>query len=239
MIDGRHGSGYCQPVSGNAETKSAVQLDVSPPRRFTTGAVLIVSAFGLVSVLPFFIAILAMSVLSVGVQAFLVLSLVILLLGVSMGAFLLPLGFGNPYLVHLVRSFQPAGQERDGFIVQLRMSPRLRTGLRALVEDADDIGCLSFQGSVLVYQGDSVKLSIPFDQIKQVEARNIGLRGLYVYGRRIALSVSGLPNVDWLEFTERSSLLLPGSRKTAQALYERLRATRVNQPQAAGRQDRR
>jgi hypothetical protein len=213
-------------MSADEDIKTGARIDIGPPRRFTPGAVLIVSAFGLVSTLPIFIAILVMSVLNGGILTFLTLSLGILLLAVAVGAFLLPLASGNPYVARLVRSCHPAAgaDHRHGFIVQLQMSPRLRTGLRALAEDADDIGYLSFSDSALVYHGDSVRLSIPFERILAVQARNVGLRGLYLYGRRIALEVSGLPNVGSLEFTERSSWLLPDSRKITRAMCERLRA---------------
>jgi hypothetical protein len=213
-------------MSADEGIKTAARIDIGSPRRFTPGAVLIVSAFGLVSTLPIFVAILVMSLLSGGILTFLTVSMGVLLLAVGVGAFLLPFGSGNPYVARLVRSFHPAtgAEDEQGFIVQLQMSPRLRTGLRALAEDADDVGYLSFSESALVYHGDSVRLSIPFERILRVEARNIGLRGMYLYGPRIALEVSGLPNVDSLEFTERSSWLLPGSRKTARAMYDRLRA---------------
>ena len=98
------------------------------------------------------------------------------------------------------------------------------SGLRGLLEDADDIGCLSFTSSEFVFHGDSVKLSVPFDQIERVRRQNVGLRGLFVYGPRIELAVSGLPNIKSLEFAERSSWLLPTSRRTTRKLFECLSA---------------
>ncbi len=95
-------------------------------------------------------------------------------------------------------------------------------GLRALVEDADDLGYLSFTDSELIFQGDSVRLRIPWRQISAVRPQNIGWRGRYLYGSRIIISVTGIPNVDAVAFSERSSLLLPTSKRITKKLRERI-----------------
>jgi len=135
--------------------------------------------------------------------------------------FLLPFALGNSRVVKLVGSLN-ANKGEDSFVVQLTCWPRIRLGFRALLEDADDIGCLTITDSELVFHGDSVKLSIPFDHIEQVRPQNVGFRGLFVYGPRITLVVSGLPEVKSVEFAERSSRLLPTSRKTTRKFHERL-----------------
>jgi hypothetical protein len=63
---------------------------------------------------------------------------------------------------------------------------------------------------------------VPYSQIGRIRSRNIGLRGLFVYGRRIVVEISGLPKVSALEFAERSSWVLPASRRTTQRLWEGL-----------------
>jgi hypothetical protein len=72
----------------------------------------------------------------------------------------------------------------------------------------------------MVFHGDSVNLSLPFEQIEEIRPQSVGLRGLY--GARIALVVSGLRGIKSLEFAERSSWVLPTSNKTTRRLYERL-----------------
>ena len=178
----------------------------------------VVNAYGVLMIAPIFSAILAVSVIKFGV-----LTVLIPLLTLAITAFFLPLGLGNPHVTRLVRSLNPnAGQSGDGFIVQLTVSPRLRSGLRAILEDADDIGYLTFSGNEICFQGDSVKLSVPWKLIQLVRPQNIGMRGLFVYGRRIKLVVSGWPEVESLEIAERSSWLLPASRTITRALYARL-----------------
>lgn len=181
-----------------------------------------VNAYGALLAAPFVISVLVVSVTKFGL-----LTALIPLSVVAATAYFLPFGLGNTHITRLVRSLNPTVAKRgEGFVVQLTLSPRLRSGLRALLEDADDIGYLTFSGNELLFQGDSVKLSVPFDRIELVRPRNIGLRGLFVYGRRIKVVVSGLPQVESVEFAERSSWLLPTSQAITRRLYQRL-STRI------------
>src|ERR1035437_2559748 len=205
---------------------NSATIEIAQPRLFTAGAVAVVSAYGILLAAPFFIAILVVSLIKFGI-----LTVLIPLLAVAATAYFLPFGLGNAHVTRLVQSLNPAASKgEDGFIVQLTLSPRIRSGLRAILEDADDIGYLSFTGTELLFQGDSVKLSVPFDHIEQVRPQNIGLRGLFVYGRRIKVVASGLPNIEAFEFAERSSWLLPDSRRITRKLSERL-STKVRQEQ--------
>jgi hypothetical protein len=205
---------------------NSATIEIAQPRLFTAGAVLAVSAYGILLAVPFFVAILVVSLIKFGI-----LTAVIPLLVVAATAYFLPFGLGNAHVTRLVRSLNPAaGKSEDGFIVQLTLSPRIRSGLRAILDDADDVGYLSFTESELLFQGDSVRLSVPFDRIEQVLPQNIGLRGLFVYGRRIRVVASGLPRLTAFEFAERSSWLLPDSRRITRKLAERL-ATKARQEQ--------
>ncbi len=198
------------------------QIEITPPKVLTAGALAITYAHGLLLAVPVFIAVLILTVLPLGVVTLLVLAPAI---GLTM--LFLPFGFGNAYVTRLAgRLNGPAGGKPDGFIVQLTLSPRLCSGLRAVLEDADDIGWLNLTGSELVYRGDAVKLSIPFNRIKSVRSQNVG-RGLFLYGGRVVVSVSDLPNVTELAFSERSSWWLPTSRRIARELRRRLEAVKA------------
>lgn len=193
-------------------------VEIAKPRLFTLTAVVAVNAYGLLLVAPLLVSIMAVSVMTLSL-----LTLLIPLLVVAATAYFLPFGLGNTHITRLVRSLNPAaGNSDDGFIVQLTLSPRLRSGLRALLEDADDIGYLTFSGTGLVYQGDSVQLAVPLECIAQVQPQNVGLRGTFVYGRRIKVVVSGSPDIESFEVAERSSLLLPNSRAVTRKLFGRL-----------------
>jgi hypothetical protein len=179
---------------------------------------LIVWGFGLLLVVPLVVSALVVSVYSFGSH-----SLILPIVAVLITTWFLPFGFGNPYVSRLVRSQRrsPGAQER--FIVQLKLTPRLATGLRAIIDDADDFGSLTFNPRAMLYEGDSVTLEIPYDSICAVKPQSIGWRGLFLYEPRIAMTVRSLPDIDQLEFTERSSWVLPTSRKISKALYQRLR----------------
>jgi len=170
-------------------------------------------------VIPVFLAVTAMSLLNIGM----VLSVAIPLLTMVTTVMFLPLGLGNPEIARLVRRISPdVGTTSDDFIVQLTLTPRIRTGLRALLEDADDIGVLRLTKSELVFQGDSIQLTLPFEQVRTVRRQNIGLRGLFLYGPRIEMVAWGIPNAESIEFAERASWLLPTSRQITRRLFDRL-----------------
>jgi hypothetical protein len=194
------------------------KIEITEPRLFNLSGVLAVSAYGIFLVLPMLASILLVSVVRFGIM-----TVLIPFLGIALTSIFLPFGQGNPQIVRLLRSQAPVGsQSPDSYIVQLTLSPRIRSGFRALLEDADDIGYLTFTGSELVFAGDSVKLLLPRDCVTEVRPQNIGLRGLFVYGRRIRVNITGLPNVDSVEVAERSSWLLPTSRRLTRQLFARL-----------------
>jgi hypothetical protein len=190
-------------------------VEITPPKSFTSGAILIIAGCGLLLVAPVLASLLAVTVIKLGM-----LTVLIPLFTIAVTAYFLPFGLGNPIVRRLVRS--KLNVSNDGFIVQMTLSPRIRSGLRALIEDADDLGYLSFTDSELIFQGDSVRLRIPWRQISEVRPQNIGWRGRYLYGSRIIISVIGIPNVDAVAFSERSSLLLPTSKQITKKLCKRI-----------------
>src|SRR2546423_1825319 len=193
-------------------------IELSRPRRFTTRALFALHVYNVLLVLPIFLSVLALSLLKLGW-----LTLLLPLLALAATAWFLPFGLGNSYVARLVRSMPPEKvTPGEAFIVQLTVYPRLRSGLRALVEDADDVGLLTFTASEIIFHGDSVRLRLPFKNIEQSRLQNVGPRGRFIYGRRIELLVTGLPNVEAVEFAERSSRLLPTSRRLTNLICERL-----------------
>ena len=197
---------------------TTTSLKIGSPKLFDNLAVWVINAYGLLLVFPFLVSVMAVSVIPFGI-----LTAVIPLLCVLASAYYLPLAFGNAYVVRLAQALKsPTGTSLAGQVVQLTLSPRTRTGLRAALEDADDIGCLHLGESGMVFQGDSIALSVPYAQLKTVQLRNVGLRGLWLYGQRIEITVAGLPNVQSFQFAERSSWLLPESRRVTRELYQQL-----------------
>lgn len=205
-------------MSLDAESTAGARIEIRPPQRLKAAAVVVLYGLGMLSLLPVLAAILVVSVVPHGV------GVLVVVVAIGFAFVFPPLCFENPYITRVVRRMvESEDAAKDGFVVQLKVLPRLSHGLRAEVEDADDFGYLCFSGEDLVYCGDSVRLKVPVAQIATVETRNIGWRGLYLYGCRTVVVVPGLKGAQHLEFTERSSWLLPTLRKMAQRLYESLR----------------
>lgn len=201
-------------------SSSGQNVEITSPKAFTAGPILVIAGCGFLLVAPVLLSLLAVTVIKLGM-----LTMLIPLLTIAATAYFLPFGLGNPVVRRLVRSLEPNAGEA-GFIVQMTLTPRVRSGLRALVEDADDLGYLSFTTSHLVFQGDSVRLRIPWTQITEVRPQNIGWRGRYLYGSRIIITVAGIPDVNAVTFSERSSLLLPASKQITKKLRDRICAGR-------------
>jgi hypothetical protein len=144
---------------------------------------------------------------------------------IAVATFFLPFGNGNPSVARLVRSLPDAPDAKSGppsFITQVTVTPRLRTGLRAVVEDADDVGWLTIGDDGLSFQGDSIRLFLPWENIRKVRPHDLGLRGIFVHARSIAVVVCGMPKVESLQFGERSALALPASRRIIKEMYRQL-----------------
>jgi hypothetical protein len=205
------------PPKGGAPYGGSV-IEITEPKRFNTLAVLVVTAFGVLGVLPILISFVIVSVMPLGVLTFL-----IPLLALGLAACFLPFASGNACIAMLVRRLNPSARNpANGFIVQLTLTPRIRYGLRALVEDADDIGFLTLTDKDLVFQGDSVKLSIPLSQIREVRRKMRGMRGVLV--PRVVIVAPELQKFQSVEFGERSSWVLPTSREISTKLYEAMKS---------------
>lgn len=195
-------------------------VEITSPKVFTPMAIVVIAGFGVLLAGPVLISLLAVTVIKLGIM-----TVLIPLLTMAVTAYFLPFGLGNPFVRRLVRALK-LDEGEDRFIVQLTLAPRIRYGLRALIEDADDLGCLSFTALDLLFQGDSVRLRIPWKQITEVRPQNIGWRGRYLYGSRIKITVAGVSNIEAVTFSERSSLLLPTSKRVTRKLHERICAGR-------------
>ena len=197
---------------------NSARITMTPPRTLTLRAVLVISAYGLVLFIPVLLAMMVVSIVPLGTG-----TLLIPLVAIGLATFFLPVGFGNPYVARLIRSLEHGSvTEPGGFMVQLTLTPRTRSGLCALLEDADDVGWLRLTDSGLLFQGDSIQLAVPYDEIRHLKTENLGWRGLFVYGSPSTFAVPGLKEATCFKFAERSSWLLPSSRRNAARLYRGL-----------------
>lgn len=193
------------------------QFEISRPQRLGAVALLGICSYGLLLIVPVFVAMLAVSVIKFGVITF------ALPIGAIIAAsYFLPFGFGNSHVARLLAPLKPAGQQQT-FLVQLTFSPRLRQGLRALVEDADDLGWLTLTESEVVFTGDSVRLRVPYDKVRRLRTQSIGWRGFFFFGPATRFEVDEWKEVRALKFADRSASLWTTSHKRAGLLYRSLR----------------
>lgn len=214
------------------DSRSA-QLAISRPRYFNFPMVLLENVFslafalllGVIGLLPLAMLPLAFS-LNLPPLLFTVLPvfyLVVMLLAMLM---LLPVLGANPLvicLLHLSLRRQPAPDE---FTVQIMLTPRPYRGLRAVLEDADDVGYLRLAPEGLTFTGDHVQLALPRSGISAITRRNVGWRMLWLAGQRITIVTDALPGYTAVEFLERQSWTVPGSRRLTRELLARFPAAR-------------
>jgi hypothetical protein len=194
------------------------QIEVRPPTLFTPKAIVVTILYGFILLIPVLFSIVFVSVLQFGAITFLV-----PMITISVATFFLPLGFGNPYVVRLFRQVRPISEDpQDCHLVQLKRVPRSRSGLLGILEDADDLGFLNLCDSALIFEGDSVRLTVPYNHIQDLRLQNAGWRALFAYGAQTSFKVAGLPQEGRFIFAERSSSLLHTSRKNARCIYQRL-----------------
>jgi hypothetical protein len=207
---------------------TGAKLEIQSARLFTGSAVLIVCAFGLLLALPVLLSMLVVSSLHLGIWTALV-----PLVAICTATVFLPFGFGNTYVARLARLVKPAEwEDAKCFVVQITLNPRIHSGLRAVLEDADDIGSLNVSASELLFQGDSVRFSIPYSQLKDLRLQTIGLRGLFVYPR-LAITLSGVAGISEMRIAERAGWFLPTSRRITRELHYRLAGRVQNGPGSA------
>lgn len=195
-----------------------IKIETTTPNHFTKKAIAKINAYSVFAIIPVLLAIPLITLIESLLHESLAFGLSMMILGlvIVLPVYFLPIVIGNPHVRQLARSLNSSNQ--NGFIIQLTNLPRVKSGFWAIVEDADDIGFLSFEEEALIFKGDSMKLLIPFALIKNVHNRNVGWRGLWIYGNRILIDVSDRS----FEFAERFSLSIPASRKISEDLFSRL-----------------
>jgi len=194
----------------------AARLELRPPTLFRSPTILALGFYGIMVSIPIIAAVLLVSVRQLSAWTF-----VLPLLAMAVAVFLMPFGFGNPLLVRRVKRLEPPPDSSSSrFVVQLTLTPRVRTGWRATFEDADDLGWVVISDAGVDFYGDSVSLTLPWSASDAPRLQTSGWRGLFLCGPRVRLSTTALPNVSQIEFAERASWTLPGSRRIAARMYQ-------------------
>jgi hypothetical protein len=201
-----------------------IKFEITKAKLFTKKAILTINAYIILGAIPIIILNFLISPIFEFFkrEMALSLSLVALVLAVFQYLYFNPVWLGNPYVRKLVRSLNVS--DKSGYIIQLAIIPRLKSGFRAFLEDADDIGLLAITENELIFKGDSVKFSLPYTQILNIQKKNVGWRGAWIYGNRIQIDFLDSTYKKSFEFIERSSLCIPASRRITAELFNSLSA---------------
>jgi hypothetical protein len=201
-----------------------IKFEIKQSKLFTKKAILVINAYIVLGVSPIvtvsFLVPLIFNFLNPAIAFSL--SLVAFGLAVGLCLYFFPIGAGNPHVRKLVRSLNVS--TKGGYIIQLTIIPRLKSGFWTFLEDADDVGLLAITENQLVFNGDSVEFSFPYTQIKNIQKKNIGWRGAWICGNRIQIDFLDSTGKKSFEFTERSSLSVLASRQISAKLFNFLSA---------------
>src|SRR5436853_3590528 len=112
------------------------KIEVALPRAFNYGSMVVIWAYGSLLLLPFFLAVIGISLVWLGS-----LTALMLIGALALTAWFGPLSQGNRYIAKRIKGLRPlSGSGEAAYLVQVTLTPRLRKGFRALLEDADDFG---------------------------------------------------------------------------------------------------
>lgn len=106
---------------------------------------------------------------------------------------------------------------------EVSFRPRIRGGLRGLLDDCDDIGVLHLEDDALRFDGDSVDLSIPYSEMVNIDLRSPGARRMWVLGGKIEVTVNDGGEERTLTIAERCAKTIPESRRTTADTFQILK----------------
>jgi hypothetical protein len=190
------------------------RIELRPASRFGVAALVIIWSFGLFLLAPVLLSLFAVSLIRLSSLTLLLPASVLILT-----AIIIPFGQANLFIRQQVHKLGTEPIDGESFVVQLTLHPRLKRGLRGMVEDADDFGRLIFRPEGLVFEGDAVTLWLPYGAIVSVQGKNVGARGRYIAGGRILLETRGLENFEGFEIADRSSLTSAQASRQARKIF--------------------
>ena len=136
-----------------------------------------------------------------------------------------PLMRGGPYVARLARRhiLLPCPARRS-FLVGIRLIPRLRHGLRAVLENSDDIGFLCVTDDAILLVGDQVRARIPFESVHAVKLKPVGWRRAIRFAGGAVLTSAHLPApFQAIEVVDRAGNHMFAARANTLAMFQAIR----------------
>lgn len=117
---------------------------------------------------------------------------------------------GNFYYPRIIRTFVKETSGRDpSMLAQMSLSPRLRKGLRAATDSADDVGLVELGPEAFLFKGDAVSMVIPYDRIGGISRHSVGPRGFWLVRCWIRLHTDAFEDYEHVDLADASSLIKP------------------------------
>lgn len=202
-------------------------LEIDYPKNFRLREVLIINALGVVPAA--LIGACGPGGLMISAAAFVTSEYILLASGLPLCIiggvllFLWPSVLGNAYVRRIVKRCPI--QESPGnmpFVCSVTLSPRLHLGFRGFMEDADDVGHLLLTADAVIFNGDQVRIVLPYTSIDGISYATSGWRGLWIAGKKIKITTNAFPGLNSLTFMERQSNTVTSALRISKEIIREL-----------------
>ena len=130
----------------------------------------------------------------------------------------------NYYIKRILKQRGIVPSEKSSYVFQISTLPRQLSGLRGVLEDADDIGILTLGKTNFTFNGANIQTTIPYTSIASAEKESGGSRVLFLMSRiKITLLDNENSGIKEILFCERDSSSTPESWKTTELVFSSLR----------------
>jgi len=113
----------------------------------------------------------------------------------------------------------PKAPDAIAYDCQLTLSPRLCRGIRALLEDADDVGRLEVTAEAVHFTGDRIQIVLPFESISGIMQTKCDWRNFWVAGRKTRITTSAFADIEYIEFGEREARTYFSSKRVSTEIH--------------------
>lgn len=131
------------------------------------------------------------------------------------------------HIARRVNRHVPQLWDDEHYTVQIALEPRYSKGIRAILDDCDDIGVLFLSADELCFEGDSISMVVPRTEIRSIlDGEDSAVYGLFGLGKRTTFLLKpGQPHpIRSITICERRSAQLLQYHRYARVLVARLKS---------------
>lgn len=137
--------------------------------------------------------------------------LLLLLISLPFYFFWVPFTQLNPLMCYMAKADKNVLFDKTrSYVIQATFFPRFQKGLQSALDDADDIGILTFEEDAVSFVGGASKFRIPYSSIHRMESKFNVFPGLLLSGRRLDLFVMSPGSSGKVQLEHRESWTIIG-----------------------------